>query len=338
MDTPEKSADPKAPGVPLEKISEWVTLSGSIEIEAGFESSDVNDTDNSDVSLATAELGIEASPQDWLTGFMLLSWEDEDDDLIIDEAHITLGATDEIPYYLSAGKIYVPFGLFETMMISDPITLDLAEIVDNAIQVGFEIKGIRGAAYAFNGDAEEALDKDDSIDVFGISFGYALETDEFSFNLGLDWVNNILESGGLRDVYDDNGWAATLDDQVPGFAIHAMATFGPVCLIGEYITMTDDVKAVGGTRILEEVSAYSLEVGYAFEVAGFETTLGLGYQASDNAADILPESKFLTSIGVGLTDNLSLALEYSRAENNSVVDGGDGDEIDTITSQLAFEF
>ncbi len=338
MAEPEESSDPEAPGGSLGAISEWVILSGSIEVEAGFESSDVNDTNNSDVSLATAELGIEASPQDWLTGFMLIKWEDEDNEMIVDEAHITLGSTDEIPYYFSAGKIYVPFGQFETMMISDPITLDIAETVDNTIEVGFEMKGIRGAVYAFNGEAEEAIDNDDTIDIFGVSLGYALETDKFSFDLGLDLINNILESGGLRDVYDDNGWAATLDDQVPGFAIHALATFGPVCLMGEYITMTDDVKALGGTRIFEEVSAYSLEIGYTFEVSGFETTLAIGYQASNNAADILPESKFLTSIGVGLTDNLSLGLEYSTAENNAVAEGGDGDEIDTITTQLALEF
>ena len=338
MAKPEETADLKAQGGPMGEISEWVTLSGGIEVEMGFESSDVNNANNSDVSLATAELGIEASPQDWLTGFMLIKWEDEDDKMIVDEAHITLGSTDEIPYYLSAGKIYVPFGLFETMMISDPITLDIAETVDNTIQVGFEMKGIRSAVYAFNGEAEEAVDKDDTIDVFGVSLGYAKENDEFSFDFGVDWVNNILESGGFRDVYNNNGWAATLDDQVPGFAIHAMATFGPVCLIGEYIAMTDDVKAVGGARILEEISAYSLEAGYTFEMSGFETTLAIGYQASDYAADILPESKFLTSIGVGLTDNLSLALEYSKAENNSVVDSGDGDKFDTITTQLAFEF
>lgn len=323
---------------PLGQISEWVTISGAIEIEAGFAShDDADDTDESDISLATAELGIEAKPQEWLTGFVLFSWEDEDDKVIVDEAHITLGATDDIPYYLSAGKLYVPFGTFETMMISDPITLDIGEIVDNAAQVGIEIHGFQAAAYAFNGDVDEAGD-DDTIQSFGFSAGYAMETDSFSFDLGADWISNILESGVLRDAID----GVDLDEYVPGVAIHAIFNFGPFSLMGEYVTMTDDAKAVGGVVAVEELSAYALEAGYTFDVSGFETTVAIGYQASDTdnagAYDDFPESKILGSVGVGITDKLSVACEYSKAENYSASEGGDGDEIDTFTIQLAFEF
>lgn len=321
----------------LGQISEWVTLSGAIEIEVTHESSDVNDTDDSDISLATVELGIEATPQEWVTGFLLLLWEDGDSGINIDEGHITLGATEDIPYYLSAGKIYVPFGAYETMMISDPITLDLGETSDNALQVGIEVNGFSAAAYTFNGEAEEASDTDDTIDIFGFSFGYAMETDAFSVELGVDWVNNILESGGLVDVYDTSGWSASLDDKVAGYAIHAMANVGPVCLIGEYVAMADDVTG-GGSTLQEEITAYAIEAGYTFEISGYETTVAIGYQASDDAADILPETKILGSVGVGITDNLSVAAEYATAENNSAADGGDGDEIDTFTLQLAFEF
>lgn len=324
-------------GSPLGQISEWVTLSGAIEIEISHESSDVSDTDDSDISLATAELGIEATPQEWVTGFMLIKWEDEDSEMIIDEAHVTLGATEDMPYYLSAGKIYVPFGAYETMMISDPITLDLGETRDNALQAGIEINGFSAAVYTFNGEAEEASDTDDTIDIFGFSFGYGMESDAYSFNLGVDWINNILESGGLVDVYDTSGWSTSLDDKVAGYAIYASVNFGPVCLIGEYVAMADDATG-GGSILQQEITAYAVEAGYTFEVSGYETTIAIGYQASDDAADILPESKILGSVGVGITDNLSVAAEYACAENNSVADGGDSDEIDTFTLKLAFEF
>jgi len=323
---------------PLGQISEWMTISGAIEIEAAFAShDDADDTDESDISLATAELGIEAKPQNWLTGFVLFSWEDEDDNVIVDEAHITLGATDDIPYYLSAGKLYVPFGTFETMMISDPITLDIGEIVDNAAQVGIEMHGFRAAAYAFNGDVDEAGD-DDTIQRFGFSAGYAMEADSFSFDLGTDWISNILESAVLSDAINGVG----LDEYVPGVAIHAIFNFGSFSLMGEYVTMTDDAKAVGGVVAVEELSVYALEAGYTFDVSGFETTVAIGYQASDTdnagAYDDFPESKILGSVGVGITDRLSVACEYSRAENYSASDGGDGDKIDSFTIQLAFEF
>lgn len=323
---------------PLGQISEWVTLSGLLEAEVGFESSDLNDTDDSDITLATVELGIEAKPLEWITGSMVFLWEEDDNDLNVDQGFITLGASESIPYYLTVGKIYVPFGAFETMMISDPITLDIAETNDTAVQIGFEINGFRGAAYAFNGDSDEADNDDNSIETFGLSVGYALENESFSIDLGVDWINNILDSDGLVDVYDDNGWATSLGDQVPGFAIHAIANLGPFSLIGEYVAMTDDVEDTTGAVLADEISAYAVEAGYTFDVSGFETTVAIGYQASDDAADILPESKILGSVGVGITDNLSVAVEYASAENNSVSAGGDGDDIDTFTIQLAFEF
>ena len=326
----EKSgAEPGAPG----KISEWVTLSGTIEIEAGFESSDADDSDSSDISLATAELGIEATPQDWVTGFMLISWEDDDDELIVDQAHITLGNTDDIPYYLSAGKLYVPFGVFETMMISDPITLDIGEIVDNAVQVGMEINGFQAAAYLYNGEVDKAGD-DDTISSFGFSLGYAMERNEYTLDLGVDWTSNVLESGALSKAIGDAG---DLVDYVHGVAAHAMAAFGPVCLIGEYVFVTGDIEIVGGDTI-KAPSAFALEAGYTFDVSCFETTLALGYQVSSDAAGILPKTKYLASVGVGITDNLGLALEYATTEDYSAVDGGEDDDIDTLTIQLAFEF
>ena len=323
---------------PLGQITEWVTLSGLIEVEAGFESSDLNDSDNSDITLATVELGIEARPLDWTTGFLLLLYEEDETELDVDEGYITLGASDTIPYYLTAGKFYVPFGTFETMMISDPITLDLAETNETAVQVGIEMNGFRGAVYAFNGDSDEAGDNDNAIESFGLTVGYTLETDAFALDLGADWISNLLDSDALGDVYTTNGWSATLDDQVPGFAVHAVASFGSFSVIGEYVAMTDDLEAVGGGILAKEISAFAVEAGYTFDVSGFETTVAIGYQSSDDAADVLPESKIIGSVGVGITDNLSLAAEYASAENFPIAEGGDGDDIDTFTIQLAFEF
>lgn len=52
----------------------------------------------------------------------MLSRDCEDDNSVgIDEADITLGGTDDIPVYLKAGRLYVPFGNFETNMISETL-------------------------------------------------------------------------------------------------------------------------------------------------------------------------------------------------------------------------
>ena len=42
---------------------------------------------------------------------------EDNEDLSIDEAHITLGKTEDVPFFLTGGKIYAPFGDFSTNMI-----------------------------------------------------------------------------------------------------------------------------------------------------------------------------------------------------------------------------
>ena len=312
---------------------EKIKLSGTIEIEAGFENNDIDDEDTSDVSVATGELGIEATPMDWITGFVLLSWEEDDDKVIFDEAHITLGATDTIPYYLQLGKFYTPFGVFETNMISDPLTLEFAEVVDTGIQVGFEMEGFRGSVYAFNGETDEA-DEDDEIRCFGASVGYAVETDAVTFSAGADWTNSIFESDTMSEYVTDTG---ELEDYVAGFGLNAMIGFGPMVFIAEYMAAADDIEFTDGYEH-EAPVVWAIEAGYTFELSGKETTFALAYQATEDAEEILPESKFLTSLGVGITEALSVALEYSKADDYSVSDGGSGKDVDTVTMQLALEF
>ncbi len=328
----EKQLGAAEENTPSGRIPEWVTVSGAMEVEVGFESGDTYDT--SDISLTTAEVGIESAPLEWLTGFMLISWDDEAHDLFIDEAHITLGRTDNNPYYLAAGKIYVPFGSFETMMISDPITLDIGEIKDNAVQAGIEMNGFHGAAYLFNGEVDEAGD-DDTIGCFGFSLGYAVETDTYSVEMGVDWINNILESGALSEAVADGG--GDLREYVPGYSVHAMAHIGPVRLIGEWVHVADDIEMItAGT--FDSPSAYAFEAGYIFDVSGYETILAVGYQSSDDACGLLPETVLLGSVRVKITDNLSIAAEYRTAEDYSVADGGTGEDVDTLTFQLALGF
>jgi hypothetical protein len=310
-----------------------IDVSGCIEIEVGFEDNGMDDEDSSDISLATAEVGLEATPTDWLTGFVLFSWDDDQEEMIFDEVHIKLGDSDTIPYYLQAGKLYVPFGVYETHMISDPLTLDLGETVDNALQVGVNMGSVSAAVYAFNGDTDE-IGEDDDISCFGASLAYEYTSDAFTFSAGADWINNLFESDVLNEVAEDH---SGLVDYVDGYALHTLACMGPVSFMAEYVSAGDDVSFGDGTKI-DAPAAWAVEMGYTVEVAGKETTFALGYQASEDAVDILPESKILCSVGMGFNDYFSAAVEYATAEDYDLSDGGSGKDVDTFTLQLALEF
>ncbi len=326
-----------------EGFPDWlnrISLSGVIEVEAGFEhlefdDSDADDEDSSDLTLATAELGIDAEISDYVSGFMLFLYEDGED-LAVDEVFLTLSGGDHLPLYLKAGEFYVPFGSFETNMISDPLTLEIGETHETSLEVGYEMAGFYCSAYIFNGDVDED-DEDNDIDNFGLSAGYGMETDAMSLNVGIGYINNLFDSDGLGDILE--GWMDEgefgLDEYVGGVALHAVLNFGPLTVIGEYVGATDDPEwsyAAGTMEGGDKPSAWNAEVGYTFEIAGKETVVGLACQGTDNMENELPETRVMGVIGVGILENTSLAFEYFHDEFES------DDEADVVTAQLAIEF
>ena len=319
----------------LKLIGEHVTISGLVEVEVGF-SEDYDGNDESDIALATVELGIDIDLHKYVSAHILLLWEEDDTEPVdLDEGYIMLGNTEHFPLYLQAGKLYVPFGNFESHMISDPLTLELGETRETAAIFGVEYKGLYAGAYAFNGDIDESGD-DDEIKCFGLNAGYAFENETFGLDIGAGWINNLGDSDTLGDTLPGE-----IKDYVGGLTAHAIFSWRGLQLIGEYLGATDDFEVdeleFKGTGA--EPETWNIELGYIFEVAGHETVVALAYQGSDEALALeLPEERYLGTIGVGLIDGLSLAVEYAHDEDYDEKDGGTGDNADTITLQMALEF
>ncbi len=329
----------------LERFSpawmERITLSGLLEAEAGYESIDyddpaLEDEDSSDAVLATVELGLDAVINDYVSGHVLFLWEEDDTEPVdLDEGFITLTGGKGFPAYLSAGKMYVPFGNFETNMISDPLTLELGEIRESAIQIGFETSGFYGSAYLFNGDVDE-VDEDSHLDNFGANGGYAMATDRFSLDLGACYTNNLLDSDSLGDYIGEELGDVEVDEYVEGIGAHAIVSSGPFMFIAEYITALDEPEFVSpegvGIYTGEEISAWNAELGYFFEISGKPANAGIACQGSDDAGGFLPETRLMATIGVEVFEATSLALEYFHDEYEN------DDEADVVTAQLAVEF
>jgi hypothetical protein len=318
----------------IKALNDRLTISGAVEVEVGFENGYENES-TSDIALATVELGLEAQVCDWAVANVVFIWEEDDTEQVeVDEGTITLGNIDKYPFYLTVGKFVVPFGNYETNMISDPLTLEIGETPQSAVQLGLESSNFYGSMYIFNGDIDED-GEDDKIKCFGASAGYAFETENFSLDIGAGWINNIADSDGLGGWIEDSGFS--LKDYVGGITGHAILNFAPFMVIAEYVTAMDDIEFTDNTK-LESPSAYNIELGYTFEMAGKETTLGIAYQGTEECGGILPESRLVASIGVGLGEYVGVALEYAHDEDYSETDGGTGDEADIITMQLALEF
>ena len=331
----------------LQAINDHVELSALVEVEASAWGNDNggyfghrDEADGSDVTLATVEVGLDSQLTEWSSAHVLLLYEEgeENDHIIVDEATITIGNTEKYPIYMTAGKMYVPFGSFETFMISDPLTLELGETNDTAVQIGFESGPFHGSVYAFNGEIDEKGDGE--INTYGAALGYIYATDEMNFDVSVHYISNIANTDGISEHLEDEN-VDEIDDYVDGISVHAHVGFGPFTLIGEYLAALDDFEhsELHFKNSGAEPEAWNLELGYSMELFERETTFAIGYQGTDEASALhLPEDMYIGSVSMELFEHTSLALEYFHAEDYDENDGGSDDDADVTTLQLAVEF
>ncbi len=328
----------------LNHCLESLEISGLVEVEgyaASRGSGNKTHRDSSDITLATVELEIDTRMNEWISGHLLLLYEEDDtEDFTVDEGIITIGNTEKFPLYLSAGKMYVPFGNFESNMIQDPLTLELGETRESAVQIGFEAAGFYGSVYAFNGDVGET-DDNDKVDNYGANLGFAFEQEQFNVDIGIGYINNITDADTMTDALDDftAGGKDFTEDYVSGFASHLIINTGPFQLIGEYVGAVEEYAAGEmGTKSVRPES-WNIEAAFTRKVLGKDTTFALAYQGThDSLAIELPENRYMGAIGINILENTALKIEYMHDVDYGKHEEGTDQRNDTVSAQVAIAF
>ena len=321
----------------LRQFNEYITLSGAIELEAAS-GEDFEGNNFSELNLATAEIGLNIQMSEWAKGYLLTAYDEEDDQLFIDEATIELGNGTKFPLFMTAGKFCMPFGYFETSMVQDPLTLDVGEIRAEGVSVGFEQSGFYGAVYGYDGINQSG--SDNTIEGFGAQAGYRYEKNDLFIDGGVSWVHNIADSGGISDVFDENG-LKEINDEVPGLGVHLMTAYGPISIIGEYTRAMDkfEESEIPYNTHGAEPKAWSSEFAYTIDLYDLETVFAIGYQGTREAVNLgLPESRMIGAVGINLLEGVTVTVEYFYDDDYPEDDGGTGNSAGTVTTRLAYEF
>ncbi|NJO15999.1 MAG: LbtU family siderophore porin [Thioploca sp.] len=323
----------------VENNNNEVSLDGLVKIQ-GVYHQDYQKHEASDIIAHTVAFGLTARVHEWSTARLSLLYEERLPEVLtpleIDEAFITLGNDTVTPIYLAMGQMYVPFGRFESNLISYPLTYEMALIRAQAVQLGFKSASVYGSIYGFNGNPDD--DQNDTIDNYGSNLGFAQETDFHSYDIGIGYINSIGNSFTIAGILPVE---PTEYDYVDGLSTHLILNWGNVSLIGEYITALNEFKvnhfAFAGQGA--QPQAWNLEAAYRFNLVGKKLTLAAGYQATEEALALnLPQSRILSALSWAIDDNTTLGLEYAIDEDYDLTDGGTGESAKTATLQLAVEF
>lgn len=296
-------------------------LEGLIEVEASRVSPQQGGS-TSDVNVATVELGVGAKVNPWVEAEILLLYEEETDndgDLNVDTALITL-ADPQANWFIKAGRNTLPFGLYPTQMISDPLTLELGETSDTAIEAGYLVDGLEFSLFLFQGD------QNDKVDNLGAQLGYETEIAGVVSRFNLGYLDNLAES----DAIVDGAWVS-VDDKMAAWVASVEFGIGPWTLIGEYLDVRDGFADAAD----QAPAAHNLELGYGFELGDLPANIAIGYQGTDDAEDAnweLPEKRLIGTFSIELLEATELGIEFKRDEAYS------GERENSVTAQLAVSF
>jgi len=346
MNNFKKLALPVLITLPLNAFAaEPVKISGLMQIDASF-GKDYADNSASDIILRKIELGLDSQINERTAMHILMEHEDGMSGMDVTEGNITLDLTNG--WYLRGGRMVVPFGVFETNMITDTLTKAVGEAHEDALQIGYGgEEGLYGSLYAFNGDTIETstFNKgDDTIGHFGASIGYLFKSSEMSLDIGADYISSMADADSLFDGLslntDSNGDAigdtATLDSYVSGLALHGIYSNGSWSAVVEYLKA--DKFQVGELAFNgqgAEPSATNIEAAYSFDWG----TLALSYQTMDETQALgLPESRVTVGAATDLFENTTLKVEYAQDDDYSTTVGGTGNDASNLTFQLATTF
>ena len=270
-----------------------VEIGGAIEVE-------LTNTNEEGLSaaLAAADLGVEAAINDEWSGTVAVTA--GDDAIELDEAFLIYEPAGT-GFSATAGDTGVPFGVYDTNLISDPLTKLLGDTGGVSLTLSGDTDPLSWSLFALNGG--------EFADIYGVAAGFAAESGEATFGASVSLINDLSESEGEMEAM--------------GLAASATARLGPATAIVEYVNAFD---AEGSGA---EPSAWAIEGAYGLALGDTEATLAVGYSATtDGDAAGLAETLMLLGISVGVWENVGVSLEWAR-ENDST---------DTVTALLAAEF
>lgn len=247
-------------------------------------------------------------------------------ELELDEAHVSWQALDNERLRIQLGRSYVPFGEYETVMITDPLPQELAEMRKDAV---LHVQTKQGkwqlGAAVFSADSEDA-DTGESFEVGAVAgVRYHGEVLGRSIDLGVNYLSNLAEA----DVFE----SAAVRRQIPAISIQRRGQWKQLQLRSESVFA---LKALQTGELDGAVSAEAKPSAHQSEVmweAKQGHVIAAAWNRSNDAQALgLPKRTLGIAYRHQLNKHVSAALEWQEAE------AYDSDKNRTLTTQLTYEF
>jgi len=335
-------AEEESASFPLLSAAKELELSATLEVTAGWTKQ--GDDKDFDVNFDTAEIDLGGKVSDRLSVAVALLYE-EGEDLCFDVAEFEYEFERAEGVVLHGGLLYLPFGTFETALISDPLTLELGEISAASAGLKWGNDVFEAGAYVFGGELKGDLEDytDDPDDAGYAAFAKLAPAEGLSFSAA--FLSDIGEAGlrdAIADLYDDLSKEAEKEgldvpwsyDGAPAVNLAVVAELDALTASAEWVAALDDLEICGE----EAGKPQAWAVDLAWAVAD-DWTLACRYEGSK---DFLPEEMPETQLAAGaewaFDEHASVALEYAWGRFEKDEEGERPDDRHMVTGKLAVTF
>ena len=199
-----------------------IDIGGKIKVRAYSESPSGGDATQR-LYLKDFDLSVEAEIDEGISAEGTLKRDGDEGDIEVDDAFMTAALPGDVS--ITGGLLYVPFGVFETNMISDPLTLELGEKRDPAVVIEGSADDLSGAVYVYQRDTGEEDGRDDRISGYGTSVGYAVEGDASGFSVTVGYISDVWELS-----------------EVPGFSASAGGSLDDATVLVEHVGALEELN------------------------------------------------------------------------------------------------
>ena len=234
------------------------------------------------------------------------------------------------PVEIVLGQQYLPFGSFSSNLINDPLTLELAETSQAAINVHSTDLPVNFGVALYKGviahtDSEWQPD-------WAFYAGYEVQK-LLDISINAYYSNELVNSNALSELLREE----LLVERVPGGGIAIQFAHRNNSLDLECITATAKFKT--GIFTNQKPIACHFEYAYEFAETAKNWTLALAYSGSQDAFMLeLPISRVSAGISASVMQNVSMGFELLTEKDYGLDFGGMGARTHAAIAQVGIEF
>ncbi len=319
-------------------------LSGVVEGQANYTNiggqPSTSTIDVTNVSLDAFFLG----PSNWTLGFIEFTYNNAPPNgdvfdsssqytvansrVLINKAFITIGDLNKSPVYGTVGQMYVPFGRYSSVMVSDPLTKLVARTKARAILLGLQQQGTNafyGATYIFRGDSHAASVS--KINNGGLNLGYKFGG-WFHGDVGAGVIGNIADSGDMQLGNNFQNFEQIVH-RVPAYNLRGILSFGDhIDFIGEWVGASTKFNPndMSFDNHGAKPSAIDTELAYSFYITeNTPSNVGIGYSHSNQSLSLgIPMARYYLEFSTSIWRNTLQSLELRHDRHYAASHTGNG--------------